>query len=111
MQGRGKPVLYEPDHGRIRRCWLQRTEFGEPVIAEAVFGTAVITEPAGSPRPLLGVFLESGDGGVRIKRVMAESVAEKAGLEADDLIVEAAGTPVNKVEDVVKVVRRQAHGS
>jgi S1-C subfamily serine protease len=42
---------------------------------------------------------------------MAESVAEKAGLKADDRIVEAAGTPMSQVKDVIAVVRRQAFGS
>jgi hypothetical protein len=84
---------------------------GGPAVAEAVFGTAVIATPKGPPRPLLGVFLEGGDGGVKIIKVMAESVAEKAGLKADDRIVEAAGTPMSQVKDVIAVVRRQAFGS
>ena len=79
--------------------------------ADAVFGTARIATPEAPPRPLLGVFLDGGDEGVKITRVMAESVAEKAGLKADDRIVEAAGTPMSQVEDVIEVVRRQAFGS
>ena len=83
---------------------------GGPAVAEAVFGTAVIAEPKGPPRPRLGVFLEDGDGGVKITKVMADSVAEKAGLKADDRIVEAAGMPMSQVKDVIKAVRRQAFG-
>ena len=84
---------------------------GGSAVADAVFGIAVIAEPKAPPRPLLGVFLEGADGGVKITKVMAESVAEKAGLKANDRIVEAAGTPMSQVEDVIKVVRRQAFGS
>jgi uncharacterized iron-regulated protein len=82
-----------------------------PAVAEAVFGLAEIDEPKAPARPLLGVFLEDGEGSVKITKVVAESVAEKAGLKAGDRIVEAAGTPMSQVKDVIKVVRRQAFGS
>lgn len=83
---------------------------GSPAVAEAVFGTAVIAEPIDPPRPLLGVILEAADGGVKITKVMVPSVAEKAGLKANDRIVEVAGTPMRQVRDMIKVVRRQAFG-
>ncbi len=84
---------------------------GGPAVAEAVFGIAVMAEPEDSPKPLLGVFLEGGDGVVKITKVMADSVAAKAGLKAGDRIVEAGGTPMSQVKDMIKVVRRQAFGS
>jgi hypothetical protein len=83
---------------------------GGPAVADAVFGTAVIAGPEAPPTPLLGIVLEAGDGDVKITKVLAGSVAEKAGLKVDDRIVEAAGMPTMRVEDVIEVVRRQAFG-
>ncbi len=82
---------------------------GEAAVADAVFGIAA---KSGKPRrPLLGVFIEDTDGGVRIRRVMKESVAEKAGLRKDDVVLSAAGVTTARMADLIAVVRRQAPGT
>jgi len=46
---------------------------------------------AGPPRPILGISVGRGDGGVAVAGVAKGGPAEKAGLQAGDLIVEIAG--------------------
>jgi S1-C subfamily serine protease len=68
---------------------------------------------AGGPRPLppharvrLG-----RTGGVEIVEVATGSPAERAGLRAEDLIVELAGLTVERVDDVQRVMTEDAIGS
>jgi S1-C subfamily serine protease len=42
---------------------------------------------------------------------MQGSVAEAAGIKTGDIVVDAAGFPVNKVGDLIEIVRRQAPGT
>lgn len=78
-------------------------------LADAVFGLAApAAEPAG---PRLGVLIRKDEGGVRVAHVLADSVAARAGLVADDVIVEAAGVAVEDTGDLIAVVRRQAPGT
>ena len=44
------------------------------------------------------------------RMVIGQSVAEKAGLKANDRIIEAAGMVMSQVKDVIEVLRRQAFG-
>jgi len=62
-------------------------------------------------KPKLGVYLELGEGGVLIKKVVPDSVAEKAELKPDDIIINIAGMKVEKVADVVDAVQRTAFGT
>ena len=84
---------------------------GEPAIADAVFSLNPPSEAAAPARPRLGILMEGGEGGMRIKKVVAASIAERAGLKADDLIVEAAGVPTPIAKDLIDVVQRQAPGT
>ncbi len=84
---------------------------GGPAIAEAVFGLAADAVSAKPPKLLLGVMIEDGEDGVRVMRVMKNSVAEASGLAEDDLIVEAAGRPIANTGDLIAVVGRQAPGT
>jgi C-terminal processing protease CtpA/Prc len=61
-------------------------------------------------RPWLGVHIRNDDGGVRVHAVIPGSPAEKAGLEADDLIMSIDGEPVNNVPDVLSAVAESAKG-
>ncbi|MCH9021093.1 MAG: PDZ domain-containing protein, partial [Proteobacteria bacterium] len=63
------------------------------------------------PKPRLGVIIRGGDGGVRVIEVVAESVAEAAGIRKGDLIVEAAGVAVADNAGLIAVVQRQAPGT
>jgi peroxiredoxin len=70
--------------------------------------------PPGQGRGWLGVELEPAgpdEGGVRIARVVPKSPAEKAGLEAGDLIQRLDSDPVAAPADVVGVVARHRAGA
>src|SRR5436309_1153647 len=67
---------------------------------------------AGGPRPLppharvrLG-----RSAGVEVVEVMAGSPAQRAGLRAEDLIVELGGHPIERVDDVQRLMSHQAIG-
>lgn len=62
-------------------------------------------------KPKLGVFLEMIDNVVVIKKVVPDSVAEKAELLAGDIVTDVAGGKVEKVSDVVEAVQRTAFGT
>lgn len=79
-------------------------------IADAVFGVV----PPASPRlppPRLGVVVSEHEAGVRVDRVMPQSIAETTGLVAGDVISDAAGRPVRRPAELVAVIRRQAPGT
>jgi hypothetical protein len=78
--------------------------------ADAAFG---VTAPgaAGPPRPRLGVYLEAGPEGVRIRQVEKGSLAEATGIKEGDLVVEIAGRPARQAGDVAGAVQRQAPGT
>ncbi|TWA86435.1 putative iron-regulated protein [Azospirillum brasilense] len=80
-------------------------------IADAVYGLGESEAPAETPRPRLGVMLEPGPEGVRVRSVTEGSVAAAAGLTAGDLVVAAAGSPVREATDLTAVVQRQAPGT
>lgn len=83
----------------------------ESAIADAVFGIAAPRNAAANWRPLLGVLIEDGEGGVRITRVIDDSVAAAAGLKTGDVILDAAGSATQRVADLIRIVRRQAPGT
>ncbi|MCU0897712.1 MAG: ChaN family lipoprotein [Burkholderiales bacterium] len=78
--------------------------------ADAVFGVAAPVAQA-TQRPRLGVWLEPAEGGVRIRQVEKDSLAEKSGLRDGDVIVEIAGVVPKATADVADVVQRQAPGT
>lgn len=81
----------------------------KPGLADAVFIKA--PERRDQPPPRLGIALSPHDQGVRIVEVMADSVAERAGLKADDILINAAGREIMGLEEVRTLVRRQAPGT
>jgi len=84
----------------------------QPDLADAVF---TVGPPAPGdaerPKPRLGVMIEPVDQGIRIMKVTPNSIAAEANLSADDIIVEAAGTPVRQTRDLVEIIQRQAPGT
>jgi S1-C subfamily serine protease len=78
-------------HGRVRRAYLGI---------------------AGGPRPLPpAARAQIGrDGGVEIVEVAAGSPAERAGLRSEDLIVELDGEPVERVDDVQRLMTEATIG-
>ena len=104
----GSAVLLPWDAGRP--CDDLKAGDGAPVAA-AVFGVAALSQPEKPPTPLLGVVIEDGEGGVRVGKVMDDSVAGKTDIREGDLIVEAAGVATARTQDLITVVRRQAWGT
>jgi uncharacterized iron-regulated protein len=90
--------------------WAAASDCAAPArgIADAVFG--VETPPAGPPPLRLGVVLERGEGGLRVRSVASGSVAETAGVQAEDVIVSFAGKNVVAQADVTNAVRRASAG-
>ena len=62
-------------------------------------------------RPRLGVMIETVDGVLRVLEVVAGSVAEVAGIKADDEIVSAAGVAIVEADELIAVIGRQAPGT
>jgi uncharacterized iron-regulated protein len=79
-------------------------------LADAVFVIPPQPQTA-SPPPRLGVRLEMATDGVRIEGVMAGSLAEKTGLKAGDVVIQAAGRKPGDVQDMIRMVQRQPAGT
>ena len=58
-------------------------------------------------RPRLGVYLESDAAGVWVRQVAPGSVAEQAGIQPGDRILELNGAPVQRAGQVIRAVRLQ----
>lgn len=82
-------------------------------LADAVFGLdlAEIDEASEPWRPRLGVMIKTVEGVLRVLEVVNDSVAQAAGIEADDVIVTAAGVAIVEPVDLVTVIGRQAPGT
>ncbi len=82
-------------------------------LADAVFGIAPsLLVPHEPPRQRLGIRFEMAqDGGARVLQVEKASIAEVAGIRDSDLISDAAGVPIKRLDDIVSIVKRQAPGT
>jgi uncharacterized iron-regulated protein len=81
-------------------------------IADAVF----VVEPPqrieqAPAKPRFGVMIEKTDKGVRVMQVVKGSVAEASDLVASDIVVSAAGRQIEKVSQLIAIIRRQAPGT
>ena len=62
-------------------------------------------QPVQSPdRPMLGVKLGAGEGGVLVTEVVPNSPAEKAGLKGGDLIIKVNGKDVSEPDGLIRLV-------
>lgn len=62
-------------------------------------------QPVQSPdRPMLGVQLGAGEGGVLVTEVVPNSPAEKAGLKGGDLIIRVNGKDVSEPDGLIRLV-------
>ncbi|MGB0644310.1 MAG: S1C family serine protease, partial [Akkermansiaceae bacterium] len=62
-------------------------------------------QPVQSPdRPMLGVQLGAGEGGVLVTEVVPNSPAEKAGLKDGDLIIKVNGKDVSEPDGLIRLV-------
>ena len=80
-------------------------------VADAVFGTAAKIEHGNNAKPKLGVFIEQGEGGVAVKKVAPESVAESAGIKSGDLLIEAAGGKLKNPTDLINTINATLPGT
>ena len=87
-------------------CQYIKTGFADAVVG-LYSDTIALGQNASATqdRPLLGVFLDSDNHRVTIKRVIDGSVAEGAGIKAGDTVIEIGGKQVHKVEDVIDMVK------
>jgi len=95
---------------QLRACKDLQAKDGAPA-ADAVFGiehTADMMEP---DKPKLGVLIESVDKGIRIDKVVEGSIGEAAGLQKDDIIVQAAGRKMTKTGDLVAIIKSMNPGT
>ncbi|SEM08400.1 Uncharacterized iron-regulated protein [Halomonas daqiaonensis] len=74
-----------------------------------VLGDESAFQPPDPPR--LGVMIDDHADGVRIDGISLGSVAEAANLAEGDVIVTAAGLPIEHPADLIAVVNRQAPGT
>jgi uncharacterized iron-regulated protein len=91
-------------------CDGLKTIEGMP-IAHAVFGVDTFSEQKKPYRPLLGVQIKTAEQGVIVVEVVDGSVAASEGLQKDDLIIQAAGTKINKTKELVAIINNQAPGT
>lgn len=78
-------------HGRVRRAYL-----------------GIVSVPAPLPAALASRF--GRPSGLRVAEVVAGSPAERAGLRAGDLLLSAGGQPVQKSEDLQRLMFSEAIG-
>lgn len=94
----------------FRKCADLMPE-GQPPVADAVFGTLGGMEQIDPPKAKLGVYIEQGDGGVRVMDVVKESVAAKAGIRKDDVVIEAAGKTLTMPGELINIVQQMPPGA
>ncbi|MBE0624687.1 MAG: ChaN family lipoprotein [Burkholderiales bacterium] len=81
-------------------------------LASAVYGVPYLPPAASKPpAPLLGIHIESVAEGVRVSSVSPGSVAEAAGLRAEDVLTAAAGTAVKTAGELKAIVARMEPGT
>lgn len=103
--GRARPLILLP-FDRSEDC-ADLT----PGFADAVFGVAAPPAVPAAPRPRLGITLQADDDGVGVIDVARGSIAERAGMQAGDVIVSIAGVAPRTTIDVAAAVMRQAPGT
>lgn len=80
--------------------------------ADAVFGVLPYASDSIQPQfQRLGIRYEIGRGGAVVLQVERNSIAEAANLQDSDVILQMAGMPITKIEDVINIVKRQAPGT
>jgi S1-C subfamily serine protease len=83
---------------------------GPTDIPASVGVVSVLARGVSAPRGLLGVGLEQGDGAAKVREVMPNSAAAKAGVKVGDHILSANGKPAKTHEELIAIVGRYAPG-
>jgi serine protease Do len=114
-----KPVEWRNSKKAAVGNWLATPGTGTDPVAVGVVSVATRKPgprdlPPALPAPgagYLGVALAEDEGGARITRVESGSPADKAGLQADDIVVAVAGRRIVDAESLVNAVGRFKPGS
>ncbi len=80
-------------------------------LADAVFVTGADGEVEPPAKARLGVFIEDDPAGVRVTRVVDDSVAAQSGIRQDDVIQAAAGFDTATTAELIEIIQRQAPGT
>ena len=94
--------------------WSAETDCGDfsAGLADAVYGLPETRAlPKVPPPRLLGIRIEAVAEGIRVVAVSPDSVAAACGLQADDVLVEAAGAAVRTTAELRAIVTRTAPGT
>ncbi len=106
--GEGKPVALIPWDTEFDCSYIDK-KFADAVVGLRISLSSQKNEQ--QERPRLGVYLEKGETGVVIKRVVPGSLAEQNSLKEADVIVEMASRSVTEVEQVVDSVKSMQLGT
>jgi uncharacterized iron-regulated protein len=115
----GEGVPHQLDSLGIKRVvsllpWEHEADCGDfsAGLASAVYGLPYAPpEPAAPPPQLLGIRIDVAPDGVRVLAVSPGSIAEAAGLLAEDVLTEAAGTAIKTTGDLRAIVVSTAPGT
>jgi serine protease Do len=111
------PVKWEDSKAATVGRWAASVGTGEDPVAVGVISVAARPYKAGDQHLLnanggfLGVGLDEADGGARIKSVMPGGPAQKAGLKADDVVIQVNKKKVLGMESFQDVVGRHKPGA
>src|SRR5215207_6818602 len=90
----------ENDRAGAQEVYDMTGQLGVPVIADAQEAIVGFNQPklkamaARHARPKLGLMVASADGGAKVGGVRPDTVGERAGVQAGDVVVEMSGTQV-----------------
>jgi len=82
-----------------------------PDLASAVYGMPKLPRSGFSGKQMLGVHIEPAKKGVKVSKVIDDSLAQTAGLEKGDVLVELAGVKIKRVIEVIDIVRKMQAGT
>ena len=80
-------------------------------LADAVFLLPPQATAKDATRPRLGIAFDQGPDGMVVREVVPKSIAETAGIQLGDVIVQMAGEPVKGSAEMVSTVQRQPPGT
>src|SRR5262249_18463052 len=113
-----KPIHWRHSKQARVGAWLATPGTDEDALAVGVVSVATRRPQARDmppPNPpeaagYLGVLLEPDDGGPRIRQVVKDSAAEKAGLKVGDVVLSVSGRKVLDMETLINVIQRYKPG-
>lgn len=107
------PVAYAPTSDVPQGTWVVANGASSRTTRRALAGivSAKIREIPASGGAALGVVLDTQSKELEIDEVNEKSGAKEAGLQKGDVIVEVAGKPVTKVQDIAAALKDRKAGT